>query len=132
MIIMVTIYKNTDAKYANDTAIIFLENWDIRVDWSEYWDCINEYQWHDDELAFSIRKKDFKKIIDWIKKEKKGIKKDEKKCKELVWDDWNEITDEQKKIFVWLQAAYSEELWYRHIRYLCNDLWIETYDNEYR
>ncbi len=120
------LYKNSDPREANDTFVIFLNNWDIRIDWSEYWEMIHEYQWHDDDIAFSIHKKDFKKLIDGIKKGKPKIKVEKFKPDEDIW----EITDEQKKIYTRLKAAFSEELAYRHINDLCHEIWIDGYDYE--
>ena len=87
---------------------------------------IHEYQWHDDDIAFSIHKKDFKKLIDGIKKKKPRLKEREFIPDEDIW----EITDEQKKIYTRLKAAFSEGLAYRKINDLCHDIWIEWYDYE--
>ena len=84
---MVLIYKRDDPEFANDTSIDFLKNGDIRVDWAEYWTCIREFQSHDDELAFSIRKEDFPKLINAIKEKKPDIKLNDTKCMLLFfWD----------------------------------------------
>ena len=125
---MVFIYKNEDPRYANDTSIDFLKNGDIRVDWAEYWTCIREYQSHDDELAFSIRKEDFTKLINAIKKEKPDIKINENECMLYLNWAWDRLSKKQQEVFSYLKARFSEELWYRHIYNLCNDAWIETYD----
>ena len=125
---MVLIYKRDDERYANDTSVDFLKNWDIRIDWAEYWTCIREFQSHDDELAFSIRKEDFPKLIKAIKSDKFFMWPHKRKCKELLSDIWNDLTKEQIEVFMWLETRFSEELWYRHIYDLCEDAWIEPYD----
>ena len=125
---MVLIYKRDDPKYANDTSIDFLENGDIRVDWSEYWTVINDYQSHDDELAFSIHKEDFPKLIEAIKEKNPDLKLDKNYCSSLLHWAWERLSKEQQEIFTYLYAAFSEELWYRHIKYLCDDAWIKVYD----
>ena len=123
---MVLIYKRDDPEFANDTSIDFLKNGDIRVDWAEYWTCIREFQSHDDELAFSIRKEDFPKLINAIKEKKPDIKLNDTKCMLLLdwtWDRFlcgEPVQDPA--------AGFSEELWYRHIYDLCNEAWVETYD----
>lgn len=125
---MVLIYKRDDPKYANDTSIDFLENGDIRVDWSEYWTMINDYQSHDDELAFSIHNEDFNKLIEAIKEKKPDLKLDENKCMSLFPCSWWRLSKIQHDVFIYLYAAFAEELWYRHIKYLCDDVWIKVYD----
>ena len=124
---MVQIYKNSDEKFANDTAIIFLEK-DIRIDWSEYWTLHNECFWHDDDLAFSIHEEDFDKLIEAIKTSKPSVKPNEDVSKVMLHDVWDRLTDKQKEVFMWIQTAFSEEIWYRKIYNLCNDNWIEYYD----
>ena len=120
------IYKNSDPREANDTFVIFLENWDIRIDWSEYGESIHEYQWHDDDIAFSIHKEDFQKLIEGIKKKKPRLKVGKFTPDEDIW----EITDEQKEIYTRLKAAFSEEVAYRFINDFCHDIWINGYDYE--
>jgi hypothetical protein len=46
----------------------------------------------------------------------------------LLHDVWDRLTDKQKEVFMWIQAAFSEEIWYRKIYNLCNDNWIDYYD----
>lgn len=125
---MVVIYKRDDPEFANDTSIDFLKNGDIRVDWAEYWTCIREFQSHDDELAFSIRKEDFPKLINAIKEKKPDIKLNETKCMLLLDWAWDRLSKKQQEIFTYLEAGFAEELWYRHIYDLCKEAWVETYD----
>ena len=125
---MVFIYKRDDPEFANDTSIDFLKNWDIRVDWAEYWTFVREQFSHDDELAFSIHKEDFPKLIKAIKEKKPDLKLDERYCSWLVLWTWDRLSQKQQEVFTYLVAAFSEELWYRHIYDLCKEAWIETYD----
>ena len=64
---MVVLFEDKDPKYLNVTNI-YVSNDRIRIDWSEYWELIREQLSEDDDLAFTIKSKDYETLLKWIKK----------------------------------------------------------------
>jgi hypothetical protein len=49
-------------------------------------------------------------LIEAIKTSKPSVKPNEDVSKVLLHDVWDRLTDKQKEVFMWIQAAFSEEI----------------------
>ena len=127
---MVVLIKNNNPRYLNVTNL-YVCNDHIRVDWMEYWESIRAEYSHDDELAYTIKSKDYVKLLNAIKKEYPDYQPNGLECKNLWWSEWNEFNDITKELCMAIKAVFTKDNAYRYIDWFCLDYKIETYDKEY-
>lgn len=117
------LYKNEDERLYNTTWLEFLDNWDIKIAWVEC-GSYRENAFHcDKSWSYTIKKKDktmllkilnkkYNKKLDKIKKDIKftNLEKYIKSSKNT-----DNLTDDDKIIFMSLKEIFSVELAYRRI-----------------
>ena len=122
---MVVLFKDDDPKYLNVTNL-YVSNDSIRVDWMEYWTLIREQLSEDDELTFTIKAKDYEKLLNWIKEKYPDYKPNEEECKNLWWNDWNEFNQITRELCMAIKAVFTVGIAYRWIYRLCWELGINA------
>ena len=122
---MVVLFEDKDPKYLNVTNI-YVSNDRIRIDWSEYWELIREQLSEDDDLAFTIKSKDYETLLKWIKKKHPKYKPNEIECKNLWWDEWNDFNQITKDLCMAIKAVFTVWIAYRLIYNLCWELGINV------
>ncbi len=122
---MVILFKDDDPKYLNVTNL-YVSNNSIRVDWMEYWTLIREQLSEDDELTFTIKAKDYEKLLNWIKEKYPDYKPNEEECKNLWWDEWNDFNQLTRELCMAIKAVFTVWIAYRWIYHLCWELGINA------
>ena len=111
------------------TSVDFFSDWDIRVNWSDYWDEVEEAFWHDEDMEFSITSENLKKLIEALKEEYPTVMKDILE-KEKKHDDnkYEHLTENQRIIAFAFLSIFNVDRWYRRISEFLTQHNIETYN----
>lgn len=127
---MVEIFRNNSPEDLNYTKL-YVSNDSIRVDGMEYWTAIRAEYSEDDEYAFTIKSEDYETLLNTIKEKYPDYKEDENLCKGLWWEErwgFNELT---KKLCMAIVAVFSCNRAYRKIGWLCDEVKIVKYNEDY-
>ena len=111
------------------TNVDFFSDWDIRVNWSDYWDEVEEAFWHDEDMQFSISSENIKKLIEALNEEYPDIMKGILE-RENDKDDnkYEHLTEDQRIIAFAFLSIFNVNWWYRRISEFLIKHKIETYD----
>ena len=111
------------------TNIDFFSDWDIRVNWSDYWDEVEEAFWHDEDMEFSISSENIEKLIEALKEEYPTIMKDIlERQKDKVDNKYEHLTTNQRIIAFAFLSIFNVNWWYRKISEFLTKHNIDRYD----
>lgn len=135
-----TLYDNKNKNMANATWISFLENGDIRIEWTECGE-IHEQAYHcDEDMGYTIKEKDKKNVLDALQKEyptiAPGVFSDAEIKSEYTHENATEkggtiLDQEDKMILLLLERVLSVDLAYRKIHDFLNKYDIPIEDMVY-